>query len=474
MKRISLLVLLLVCPRISICVVPETFTIQGTLESSEGVPLTGIHAYRVGFYDAEIGGSEVSVVTGTVNLSDASRFSIAAILPAVALTLDETWYQLAVDTEDDGIDANDLFSGRVRVHSVPFAHLAADSERSSLALDSEQLGGIPAEDYPTEMEVSAALAGKAATDHEHQELDGIPSEDFATDLELSDALTGKAASDHNHLGESWVGDDNPLSIRGDFPETSIFIPGKEGRKASITIASAPLILDNTASNQSSGFQGPDLLLGGNVGIIGALEQTGSDIVLQSNQNIEFILDFDDTEEALLRAANGERDIILVLDEAGNLTTLGTKSGSASLTKIDHPLDPANKYLVHSSVESPDTKNVYDGIITLNENGEAEVQLPDYFEAFNTDFRYTLTALDMPAPNLYVAKRIKDNQFKIAGGNPNQEISWQVTGIRQDAYAKANPIEVEQQKAPKEKGKYLHPELFGGPGSKSVGLSQTNE
>src|SRR5581483_10031624 len=29
-------------------------------------------------------------------------------------------------------------------------------------------------------------------------------------------------------------------------------------------------------------------------------------------------------------------------------------------KIDHPLDPANKYLLHASIESPEVKNLYDG------------------------------------------------------------------------------------------------------------------
>jgi len=35
----------------------------------------------------------------------------------------------------------------------------------------------------------------------------------------------------------------------------------------------------------------------------------------------------------------------------------------------------------------------------------------------------------------------------------------VTGIRQDAYAKAHPIPVEEAKSEGEKGKYLHPEIF---------------
>jgi hypothetical protein len=74
-------------------------------------------------------------------------------------------------------------------------------------------------------------------------------------------------------------------------------------------------------------------------------------------------------------------------------------------KIDHPLDPANKYLSHSFVESPDMKNVYDGVVVLDYNGEAVIDLPDWFAALNKDFRYQLTAIGAPGPNLYIAEEI---------------------------------------------------------------------
>src|SRR5215211_3371902 len=76
-------------------------------------------------------------------------------------------------------------------------------------------------------------------------------------------------------------------------------------------------------------------------------------------------------------------------------------------KIDHPLDPANKYLHHSFVESPDMKNVYDVVVTLDDQGEAEIELPDWFGTLNKDFRYQLTPIGAPGPNLYIAKEISD-------------------------------------------------------------------
>lgn len=144
---------------------------------------------------------------------------------------------------------------------------------------------------------------------------------------------------------------------------------------------------------------------------------------------------------------------------GNVHVAGTLTKSAGSFKIDHPLDPANRYLMHSFVESPDMKNVYDGVIELDEMGEAWVELPTYFDALNRDFRYQLTPIGGPAPGLYVAREVEDNRFQIAGGEPGLKVSWQVTGIRQDPYAEAHRIPVEPMKPEGERGTYLHPELY---------------
>ncbi|MFQ5608154.1 MAG: hypothetical protein ACE5GA_09425, partial [Candidatus Zixiibacteriota bacterium] len=141
---------------------------------------------------------------------------------------------------------------------------------------------------------------------------------------------------------------------------------------------------------------------------------------------------------------------------GNAHVTNTLTKGAGAFKIDHPLDPANRYLQHSFVESPDMKNVYDGNVTIDANGEAAVTLPDYFEALNRDFRYQLTAVGAPGPNLHVARKISGNSFRIAGGEPGMEVCWQVTGTRQDAYANAHRIQVEVGKPAGEKGLYMHP------------------
>jgi hypothetical protein len=128
-------------------------------------------------------------------------------------------------------------------------------------------------------------------------------------------------------------------------------------------------------------------------------------------------------------------------------------------RIDHPLDPENKYLSHSFVESPDMKNIYDGVAVFDARGEATVTLPEWFEALNGDFRYQLTPMGA-AFVPYVADEIAGNQFRIGGGISGRKVSWQVTGIRRDAFANANRIQVEEMKPDAARGTYLHPEAFG--------------
>jgi hypothetical protein len=146
---------------------------------------------------------------------------------------------------------------------------------------------------------------------------------------------------------------------------------------------------------------------------------------------------------------------------GNLTVTGSVSKGSGSFKIDHPLDPANSYLSHSFVESPDMMNIYNGNTTTDKDGFATVTLPSYFEALNQDFRYQLTVIGRFAQAI-VAKEIRDNQFTIQTDQPLTRVSWQVTGVRHDAYAQAHRVPVEETKPASERGHYLHPDAFGAP------------
>ena len=98
-----------------------------------------------------------------------------------------------------------------------------------------------------------------------------------------------------------------------------------------------------------------------------------------------------------------------------------------------------------------------------------VNLPDWFEVLNRDFRYQLTCIGEFAP-VYIAEKVSANRFKVAGGKPGLEVSWQVTGIRQDPYAQQHRIPVEEAKPAGERGRYVNPDVYGKPETLGIGYS----
>ncbi len=151
---------------------------------------------------------------------------------------------------------------------------------------------------------------------------------------------------------------------------------------------------------------------------------------------------------------------------GNIEVTGTVFGSVKDFKIDHPLDPANKYLYHTSVESSEMMNIYTGNVVTDELGMATVKLPDWFEAENADFRYQLTVIGRRG-QAWIAEEVEQGQFKIGSDATHTKISWQITAVRQDAFAKAHPLIVEQAKPARERGFYQNPELFGQPAERQT-------
>jgi hypothetical protein len=145
---------------------------------------------------------------------------------------------------------------------------------------------------------------------------------------------------------------------------------------------------------------------------------------------------------------------------GDVQVTGSISKAVSNFSIDHPLDPANKRLVHAAVESSDMKNIYDGTVTLNRKGEAEIRLPAWFGSLNKDFRYQLTAVGRAAPDLHIAQEFRKNRFRVGGGRSGMKVCWQVTGIRKDRWARAHPLLVEPKKEGDQRGRFLHPDLVG--------------
>jgi hypothetical protein len=138
----------------------------------------------------------------------------------------------------------------------------------------------------------------------------------------------------------------------------------------------------------------------------------------------------------------------------NRTLLATTiAAGLKLFRIDHPLDPDNKYLQHACIESDQMTNLYRGNATLDEAGRAEVVLPSWFEALNTDLAYQLTPIGGWAP-VFIEQECKDGRFVIAGGKPGMRISWLITATRHDEFAQRTPLQVEKEKEAADKGHRL--------------------
>jgi hypothetical protein len=173
-----------------------------------------------------------------------------------------------------------------------------------------------------------------------------------------------------------------------------------------------------------------------------------------------------TDDLQIFELGGGGERLRIENSTGNVVVNGNLSKGGGSFKIDHPLDPENKYLYHSFVESPDMMNIYNGNITTDGSGKAKVKLPAYFEALNMEYRYQLTVIGSFSQAI-VSKEIEENVFEVATDKPNVKVSWQVTGVRKDAFAKNNRIPTEELKKAEERGKYLHPKAFGKPETMGV-------
>jgi hypothetical protein len=252
------------------------------------------------------------------------------------------------------------------------------------------------------------------------------SEDFALVLGATEA--GKPGAEYVNVG---IGTPTPRSIL----EASVSASGALGPALTLTntaggLHAASSIDFNTYYHPSVPYNNPS-----------------SRIVAIDDNNygntLSFLAKIDGAD------TNGLADNMDISDN-GNVTIRGSLSASAKNLKIDDPLDPVNKYLVHSSIESSEMMNIYSGNVTTDELGLATVKLPAWLEAENTDFRYQLTVIGRKA-QAWIAEEVGNGQFKIASDATNTKISWQITGVRQDTYAKAHPLVVEQNKPAAERG-----------------------
>ena len=284
---------------------------------------------------------------------------------------------------------------------------------------------------------------------------------------------GKSTGDNNASGTDAVGVEGDSSASGDDQNgNGIGVLGASGSGNGVygfsNSSNGVYGFSNSgtgifANNHGAGLANPTLLVNNGssagIGIYAATNSNDATMVLSNAGSGD-----------LIKAFNGG-NVNFEVTAGGDVTIAGTLTAATKHFRIDDPLDPAGKYLVHASIESNEMKDIYDGNITLSSHGTAWVQMPHWFQALNKDFRYQLTAVDAPGPNLYIAHKVIGNKFEIAGGKPGAEVSWMVTGVREDAFAKAHPMQVEEVKPVGERGLYLDPIAQGKPVSMGIGYAQ---
>jgi hypothetical protein len=275
---------------------------------------------------------------------------------------------------------------------------------------------------------------------------------------------GKGGSFYNTGIAGSAGNSGNFNIGGTFESKAAAITGKRNYGTYTDVAGGYVFtigsyLGVTAStNSASGVYGYYSSVGGSssVGTYGGFFSTSS-----SNTSTNYGI--------YATASTGATNYAGYF--AGNVTVTGTLSKGGGTFQIDHPLDPENKYLYHSFVESPDMLNIYNGNIVTNADGEAVVELPSYFSVENIDYKYQLTVIGQFAQAI-VMEEISDNKFSIKTDKPNVKVSWQVTGVRNDRWANANRVVPEKEKEASARGKYIHPELYGQPAEKGIHFPNT--
>ncbi len=421
--------LILLCGQL-IAAVPTMIDYQGRLTDAAGTPVPdGDYIVYFSIYDVPSGGTALWTETQFLTASNGLiSVRLGSTTPLTDSVFNSTTRYLGVR-----IDATPELTPRTLLVAVPYAHRVATVDGAS--------GG----------EISGMVA-----------LNGVEE-----GLRLQGDTAGPAndtwVSFHDGAGTAlgYVGD-------GSTGDQDMYLASYVGDVHVYTPA-GPALTASQAGSVGVGTSTPSSQIRLDVVASGAF---GTAIYGRSaNPSSDGVVGHADANSAWAfwgRSLNGQAGHF-----SGNVQVTGTLSKSAGSFKIDHPLDPDNKYLSHSFVESPDMKNIYDGIVTLDAKGEATVQLPDWFGALNKDFRYQLTCVGGYAP-VYISEKVHDNSFRIAGGTPNLEVSWLITGIRQDAYANAHRIPVEEMKPDIERGFYLTPEILGHPAEKSIDWARRPE
>lgn len=440
-----------------------TLTYQGRL-SAGGTQASGNYDLKFQLFDKPTGGNSVGSMVSVPGVAVTNGvFTVSLDFGSSALNTPGSRF-LEIGVRPSG--ANDPYTTlapRQPLTDSPSAVFAYNAQTASSALEARvadnanRLGGIHAGDY--------VLTADARLNS------------------IQNTSTQQANSNFNISGNGTIGGDlsaNTISTNSDY---NIVVTGRSTSNVGTWLSlnnTSPggrtwsLISSGSANGEGAGnlvfynpVKGTQMVLSSSALIVngGVLARGGAPGGNGANGNgYAFAGNGGDNDSGLFSEANGQVSLYTNAAERvrvtdGGLQVFGTLTANTKNFKIDHPLDPANKTLNYTSVESPDMLNIYNGNATTDDKGEAIVTMPNYFSALNRDFRYQLTVIGTFAQAI-VGEKINNNKFLIRTDKPRVEVSWQVTGIRRDKFAEDQRTPVEQNKPDAEKGKCLYAPACG--------------
>lgn len=441
------------------------FTYQGRVTSA-GSPVNGTVDIVARVYDSS--GNPASLASQTLNsvpvtngvftleLNNAGEFG--TIFNSGA----ERWIEISINGEPQ--------FPRTRILAVPFSIYAATSAAPwfPFAGNATTLG--------------RAGVGVANNVLPSARLEVRDSTNMPTSPTLSTFVPVKIFNGSN---QALLFDSNQIESVGDNLYLNVLAtegPGKDviiANGGKVSIGNAPLseklnVNGSIRVSDDSNIYGVDQIVGFNDLRLSGDPTGGPDLTITSGGRIGHRVDYSNvTFNIRGDVFKGETQHFRVEDFAG-VTILEVQSdhdvavngdffvnGGSKNFLIDHPLDPSNSNLSHNAIEGPGYYTHYHGNVTLGDDGSAWVQLPDYFDALNTDPSYQLTPIG-GAFAVYVAEEIQNNRFKVAGGKPGLKVSWQIHATRNDPYAQDHPYQVNRPKD--EPGKLLYDRSVAKPAS----------